>query len=213
MSHQWTSISDLGQVDTSGRGIGTRLLQTCLDGEIVRTSYVGVRVGSKNEDGTAAYDSLLTLNSSHRSMPTEACLFCDIVSGRERSWVVYRDDQLMAVLDPYPMTKGHTLVIPIRHHESMFDIPDSTLRKIISLSKRLCKAYEQTLKIQGVSIELLNHRLKTPAHRHFHLHVIPRYDKDDVRDPANVKPSQTFPRESEKNLNRILSRAKLSRSD
>jgi len=142
-------------------------------------------------------------------MPTEACLFCDIVSGRERSWVVYRDSQLMAFLDLYPMTRGHTLIIPIRHYESMFDIPDPTLRKIISLSKRLCKAYEQTLKIQGISIEVLNHRLKSPAHRHFHLHVIPRYDKDDLRDPANVKPSQKFPRESEKELNRTLSRVKL----
>jgi histidine triad (HIT) family protein len=141
-------------------------------------------------------------------MPAEACLFCDIVSGKERSWVVYRDAQLMALLDPYPITRGHTLVIPIRHYESMFDIPDPLLRKIVSLSRRLCIAYEQTLKIQGVSIEVLNHRLKTPRHRHFHLHVIPRYDKDDKRDPANVKPSQTFPRESELNLNRTLAKVR-----
>ena len=117
----------------------------------------------------------------------------------------------MAFLDPYPMTRGHTLIIPVRHYESMFDIPDPLLRKVVSLSRRLCIAYEQTLKIQGVSIEVLNHRLKTPAHRHFHLHVIPRYDKDDERDHANVKPGQTFPRETERNLNRTLSRVKIPR--
>jgi histidine triad (HIT) family protein len=120
----------------------------------------------------------------------------------------------MALLDPYPLTRGHTLIIPIRHYESMFDIPDPLLRRVISLSRKLCKTYEQSLNIQGVSIEVLNHRLKTPAYRHFHLHVIPRYNKDDERDPANVKPSQTFPRESERNLDATLSRirAKLPQS-
>jgi len=120
----------------------------------------------------------------------------------------------MALLDPNPMTKGHTLVIPIRHYESMFDIPDPLLRRVISLSRSLCKAYERALKIQGVSIGVLNHRLKRPAYRHFHLHVIPRYDKNDRRDPANVRPSQTFPRESDRNLDVTLSmiRAELRRS-
>lgn len=142
-------------------------------------------------------------------MPREGCLFCNIVSGTERSWIVYRDRQVMALLDPYPLTRGHTLIIPINHFESMFDIPDPLLRRIISLSKELCRAYEDALKIQGVSIEVMNHRLKKPANRHFHLHVIPRYNKNAKRDPANVKPSQTFPRESEKNLDRVLSRIRV----
>jgi histidine triad (HIT) family protein len=111
----------------------------------------------------------------------------------------------MALLDPYPITRGHTLIIPIKHYESMFDIPERSLGRIISLSKKLCLSYEKLLKIQGVSIEVLNHRQKNPAFRHFHLHVIPRYDKNDPRDPANVKPSQTFPREPDKNLDRTLS--------
>ena len=108
-------------------------------------------------------------------------------------------------LDPFPVTEGHTLIIPKKHYESMFDIPDPLLRQIISLSKRLCRTYEAALNIQGISIEVLNHRLKRPRFRHFHLHVIPRYDPNDARDPANVKPSQTFPRESSKNLEKTLS--------
>jgi histidine triad (HIT) family protein len=112
----------------------------------------------------------------------------------------------MAILDRFPLTRGHTLIIPIRHYESMFDIPEILLRHIISLSKKLCLRYEQALEIQGVSIEVLNHKVKTPKYRHFHLHVIPRYDKNDARDPANVKPSQTFPRESDANLDATLSK-------
>ena len=139
----------------------------------------------------------------------EKCLFCDIVMGRERAWVVYRDSYVMALLDPYPVTRGHTLIIPIRHYESMFDIPDQLLRRIISLSKGLCKAYETTLEIQGVSIEVLNHRVKTPFYRHFHLHVIPRYNKRDKRDPANVRPGQRFPKETVANLDRTLARIRV----
>jgi histidine triad (HIT) family protein len=110
----------------------------------------------------------------------------------------------MALLDRYPLTTGHTLIVPIRHYESMFDIPYPLLRRVISLAKRLCITYERALKIQGVSIDVLNHRLKTPPYRHFHLAVVPRYDMNDKRDPANVKPSQTFPRESDAKLDRIL---------
>lgn len=114
----------------------------------------------------------------------------------------------MALLDPCPTTKGHTLIIPIRHYESMFDIPEELLSRIISLSKELSLSYERSLKIQGVSIEVLNHRQKKLGFRHFHLHLIPRYDKDDPRDPANVRPSQTFPRESDGNLDATLSQIK-----
>ncbi len=146
-------------------------------------------------------------------MARGGCLFCRVVAGEERSWCVYRDRSVMALLDPYPLTRGHTLVIPVRHYESMFDIPDPLLRRIVSLSKRLCMAYEQALGVEGVAVEVLNHRLKKPAHRHFHLHVIPRYDRDDQRDPANVKPGQNFPRESARSLDRTLSkvRARLAR--
>jgi len=88
----------------------------------------------------------------------------------------------------------------------MFDIPDPLLRHIISLSKKLCEKYEQTLEMQGVSIDVLNYKDKTSKYRHFHLHVIPRYDKNNARDPANVKPSQAFPRESDANLGATLSK-------
>ena len=139
-------------------------------------------------------------------MTVESCLFCRIALGKEKAWVVYRDSHVMAFLDRFPMTKGHTLVIPIRHYESMFDIPYQILMKIASLSKRLCKNYERTLRIQGVSIGVLNHKKNKSYHRHFHLHVIPRYNKNDERDPANVKPIQTFPEESDENLDRTLAK-------
>ena len=76
------------------------------------------------------------------------CLFCGIVSGREKSWVVYRDPHVMALLDRHPMTRGHTLVIPVHHYESMLDIPETLLKRVVVLSKKLCMAYERALKTQ-----------------------------------------------------------------
>ena len=139
------------------------------------------------------------------------CLFCDVVSGKEKSWVVYRDRRIMAILDPYPTTRGHTLIIPIRHYESMFDIPDQLLRGIVSLARKLSNLYEATLEIQGVSIDVLNHKKKTPTFRHFHMHVIPRYAKNSKRDPANVKPSQRFPWEPDRSLDLTLDKIRTNR--
>ena len=137
------------------------------------------------------------------------CLFCGVASGKEKSWIVYRDRSTMAILNPFPFTRGHTLVIPAKHYESMFDIPKPQLSRITSLAKRLCISYEKSLSIQGICIEVLNHKLKSPKFRHFHLHVIPRYDPEDKRDPGNVKPRQMFPRERDRNLDRTLDKIKL----
>jgi len=114
----------------------------------------------------------------------------------------------MAILNPLPYTRGHTLVIPIRHYESMFDIPQTLLNRITVLAKTLCLSYERSLGIKGVLIEIVNHKLKNPKYRHFHLHVIPRYNMNAKRDPANIKPKQTFPRETNRNLDKILQRIK-----
>jgi len=136
------------------------------------------------------------------------CLFCRIAKGREKSWIVYQDRFVIALLNPYPLTKGHTLIIPTHHYESIFDIPSPLLNRIMSLSKRLSEKYERTLKIQGVAIEVLNHNRKSKAFKHFHLHLIPRYDKSSKRDPANVKPGAKLPRVTDRTLNSILSLVK-----
>jgi histidine triad (HIT) family protein len=138
----------------------------------------------------------------------EECLFCEIVSGMTKSWIVYRDRSTMAILNPFPYTKGHTLIIPIRRYESMFDIPEPLLSRVSRLAKRLCVSYEKSLLIEGVCLEVLNHRLKSSRQRHFHLHVIPRYDPKDKRDPANVEPRRTFPRENDQSLDETLSKIK-----
>jgi diadenosine tetraphosphate (Ap4A) HIT family hydrolase len=114
----------------------------------------------------------------------------------------------MALLDPYPLTRGHKLVIPVKHFASIFDIPDKLLRRIASLSRDLCRSYGRSLRIQGFSIEVMNHRQKTQAYRHFYLYIIPRYNRNDKRDPANVKPSRRVPRESDSRMSRTLAAIK-----
>ena len=53
---------------------------------------------------------------------------------------------------------------------------------------------------------MMNHRLKSTQNKHFHLHVIPRYDKNARNDPARVKPNKRFPKESGERLYRTLKR-------
>jgi diadenosine tetraphosphate (Ap4A) HIT family hydrolase len=117
----------------------------------------------------------------------------------------------MAILDLYPYTRGHSLIIPIRHFESVFDTPEHLLKRIVTVAKELSISYERTLGIQGVCINVLNHKKKSPAFRHFHMAVIPRYDKRNKRDPANVKPNQRFPKESDRSLDGTLTKIKSDR--
>ena len=52
---------------------------------------------------------------------TDRCVFCDIVAGEAPSHVVHEDDRTLAFLDIFPITRGHTLVIPKAHARDLFD--------------------------------------------------------------------------------------------
>jgi len=66
-----------------------------------------------------------------------SCKFCRIVEGLELSWTVYEDELVMAFLDINPANRGHTLIIPKKHYENIYDISEKELRRVIAIAKRL----------------------------------------------------------------------------
>ena len=108
------------------------------------------------------------------------CPFCKIAAGEIPAAKVYEDDDVMAFLDLAPVNKGHTLVIPKEHHETLCDTPDELLGKLISTTKLMAQAVQDATNCGGINIWQNNHRVAGQAVPHIHFHVIPRFEGDGL---------------------------------
>lgn len=115
------------------------------------------------------------------------CPFCRFVQGNEtpantRGDVVYEDDEVLAFVSPrwWPKNHGNLLVIPKRHYENIFDIPDEMLSRVTVVAKRLALAMKEAYQCGGTSKRQHNEPGGGQEVFHFHLHLFPRYDGDEL---------------------------------
>ncbi len=119
------------------------------------------------------------------------CIFCQIVSGEKNCHKVYEDDDVCAFLDANPLSKGHTLVVPKKHYENIFDIPDDLLCKVHSVAKKIAMILEERFKVEGVVILQNNGRKADQSVFHYHVHVKPVYDNTIVLSDSVHRSVQT----------------------
>ncbi|GAA4498414.1 HIT family protein [Actinoallomurus oryzae] len=108
------------------------------------------------------------------------CAFCEIVAGRRPAHVVLDDDgPAVAFLDTRPLFKGHTLLVPREHYETLPDLPPELLAPYFGAAQRLAEAMETVLGAAG-SFVAMNNRISQSV-PHLHTHVVPRNRKDGLR--------------------------------
>lgn len=120
------------------------------------------------------------------------CIFCKIVNGEIPSYKVYEDDSYLAFLDISQATIGHTLVIPKKHYENIFELPEDS--KIFQIVTKLSKAVKKATNAQGVNILNNNGEAAGQTVKHFHIHIIPRYENDNftINFPSNSLSQEEF---------------------
>lgn len=109
------------------------------------------------------------------------CLFCKIVAGGIPCTKVYEDDTVFAFLDIHPVNIGHTLVIPKAHHSNLYDTPDETLARMITIVKKLSIAIKSAMNADGINIEMNNDPIAGQIIFHSHMHIVPRFEGDGFR--------------------------------
>ena len=109
---------------------------------------------------------------------TNGCIFCKIASGRLPSCKVYEDAHSLAFMDIAPIIRGHTLVVPKEHVESLTDAPAEMLEKLIVVAQNIARAQLKAFKADGINIIQANGRATGQTVPHLHIHVIPRFDSD-----------------------------------
>lgn len=107
------------------------------------------------------------------------CIFCKIADGVVSSFKIYEDDEVMAFLDANPLTKGHALVISKRHFDNFLATPKHIMNQVMNVAQRIGQLDVQVLGAKGVNIITNCYESAGQVIRHFHVHVIPRYDATD----------------------------------
>lgn len=102
-------------------------------------------------------------------------IFARILRGEIPAATVYEDEYTLAFMDAMPQADGHTLVIPKVEAENIFDIPDETLARLITSTRKVASAVQTAFKPDGVMISQLNGPAAGQSVFHIHFHVIPRY--------------------------------------
>ncbi|MDE1819067.1 MAG: HIT family protein [Thaumarchaeota archaeon] len=103
------------------------------------------------------------------------CLFCKVVSQKEDAYVIFEDDSHIAIMDKYPIQKGHSLVMPKKHHEKITDMTDDAVAELFSKVPLVARAIIATTGADGFNIGQNNGRSANQIIPHVHVHVIPRY--------------------------------------
>ena len=110
----------------------------------------------------------------------EDCIFCKIINNEIPSYKIYEDDLVLAFLDVNPLSSGHTLVVPKKHADNVFDIEEKYLERIAVVSKQIAQKMKANLGIDGVNFYHASGVHAEQTVFHFHLHIIPRKEDDDI---------------------------------
>ena len=104
-----------------------------------------------------------------------ASIFSKIIAGEIPSYKVAEDERYYAFLDINPLTKGHTLVVPKKEIDYLFDLDDDTLSGMILFAKKVAAKLKQEIECKRVAMVVLG--MEVP---HAHIHLIPINSEADV---------------------------------
>ena len=104
-----------------------------------------------------------------------ATIFSRIVAGEISCHKVAEDEEFFAFLDINPVAKGHTLVIPKKEIDYIFDLEDALLGRMMAFAKRVARAQEAAIPCKRVGIAVMG--LEVP---HAHIHLIPITKESDM---------------------------------
>lgn len=112
----------------------------------------------------------------------DSCVFCHITQNPqmdEEHHVLYRDDVCFIVMNRFPYTPGHFMIIPHHHTEALEALDSQQWLHITALAQRGVKMLKETLRAKGVNIGMnLGAAAGAGIAEHIHLHLVPRWERD-----------------------------------
>ena len=114
-----------------------------------------------------------------------ASIFSNIISGEIPSYKIYEDKDYFAFLDINPNALGHTLCVPKKEVDQVFDLDDDNLSGLMIFSKKVARAIKKAVVCKRVGISVIG--LEVP---HAHIHLIPINTMDDMSFDSKIQLTQ-----------------------
>jgi len=111
-------------------------------------------------------------------LSNDDCIFCKIIVKEIPSKILYQNNHTIAFLDIFPISQGHTIVIPKKHYTNLETIPINELHEVMGTVKIVSNLIYKNLKIDGYNILQNNYKAAGQVINHFHIHIIPRSNAD-----------------------------------
>ncbi|HEV7952033.1 MAG TPA: HIT domain-containing protein [Candidatus Saccharimonadales bacterium] len=112
-------------------------------------------------------------------------IFTKIINGEIPSHKIYEDDTVFAFLDIHPINTGHTLVVPKRQVEFLWDLDDVAYQNVMAAAKKIAQHMREALDVEYVGMQVIG--VDVP---HAHVHLIPF---NDVSEYHNVPDNSVDP--------------------
>lgn len=107
---------------------------------------------------------------------SQSCLFCEIISGRVETFKIYESENIIAILDINPVSRGHMLIMPKKHFQFLSQMPNELIYEIFSFAKTISPIIIKAMNAQGITINIAQGIEQNVPH--IAVNIIPRY-KDD----------------------------------
>ncbi len=109
----------------------------------------------------------------------EDTIFMKIIRREIPADIVYEDEDTLAFLDAKPVVPGHTLVVPKKYAQNIFDIDDASLAAIMHTVRKIAPAVRDAVGAHGVHINSNHGAAAGQIIFHMHVHIIPRHDRSE----------------------------------
>ena len=116
------------------------------------------------------------------------CLFCKIIAGEIPCFKLFEDDETLSFMDINPANEGHALVIPKEHAKDVYAVSDTAITATVKTAKKIAAAVDKTLNPDGLNLLQCNGPAAAQSVFHFHMHVLPRREGDELKLNWGLKP-------------------------
>jgi histidine triad (HIT) family protein len=134
-----------------------------------------IRLNRHNRIWFLVHRSVIRITREQTSLLNMATVFTKIVQGEIPSYKIAENETCFAFLDINPLVKGHTLVIPKKEVDYLFDLDDVLLAELNLFAKKIAKAISAAIPCKRVGMVVLG--LEVP---HAHIHLIPLNAEGDI---------------------------------
>ena len=110
----------------------------------------------------------------------EDCIFCQIIAGDAKGYIVDEDEYTMTFMDAFPVVPGHTLIVTKNHYDNILDADAEAIAAVGRRSTSIAKAIKAALQPEGLGVFQLNGAAAGQTVFHYHMHLIPRNDGEQL---------------------------------